>query len=36
VRGYAWAEKGIGYSLVGEIPSDLLHPLANEIRRQAA
>ena len=35
VRGYAWADKGIGYSLVGEIPSELLHPLANEIRRQA-
>ena len=35
VRGYAWAAKGIGYSLVGELPSDLLHPLANEVRRQA-
>ncbi len=34
--GYAWAEDGLGYSLVG--PADLagLHPLANEIRRTTA
>jgi anti-sigma factor RsiW len=35
VRGYAWAGKGIGYSLVGDISADKLHPLANEVRRQA-
>lgn len=34
VAGYAWANKGIGYSLVGIASPDVLHPLANEIRRQ--
>jgi anti-sigma factor RsiW len=34
VNGYAWAEKGVGYSLVGTTSTDTLHPLANEIRQQ--
>lgn len=34
VAGFAWAENGIGYSLVGPMPTDALHPIANEIRRQ--
>jgi len=34
VNGYAWAEKGVGYSLVGVASADTLHPLANEIRHQ--
>jgi anti-sigma factor RsiW len=34
VAGYAWADNGIGYSVVGGAEPDLLHPLANEVRRQ--
>lgn len=34
VTGFAWADKGIGYSLVGHIPSQVLHSLADEARRQ--
>jgi anti-sigma factor RsiW len=34
VAGFAWAENGIGYSLVGPAAPDVLHPLADEIRRQ--
>ena len=34
VNGYAWAERGVGYSLVGATSTDTLHPLANEIRHQ--
>ena len=33
-RGYAWSENGVGYSLVGSTSTDVLHPLADEIRRQ--
>ena len=36
VNGYAWADKGIGYSLVGATSTGTLHPLANEIRQQMA
>lgn len=32
--GFAWADRGIGYSLVGAAPPDRLHPLADEVRRQ--
>lgn len=31
---YAWAKDGMGYSLVSELPSDALHILADEMRRQ--
>lgn len=35
VVGYAWADKGMGYSLVGGLDAaDFLHPIANEARRQ--
>ena len=34
VRGYAWSDQGVGYSLVGPASTDVLHPLADEIRRQ--
>jgi anti-sigma factor RsiW len=34
VTGFAWADKGIGYSLVGHISSQLLRSLADEARRQ--
>jgi anti-sigma factor RsiW len=34
VDGYAWAAKGLGYSLVGAATPGVLHPLANEVRRQ--
>lgn len=34
VEGFAWVDKGIGYSLVGQVSPDVLHPLANEARRQ--
>jgi anti-sigma factor RsiW len=34
ITGFAWADKGIGYSLVGHISSQLLHSLADEARRQ--
>ena len=35
VAGFAWADGGIGYSLVGQAPADALRPLANEVRKQA-
>lgn len=34
VAGFAWSRDGIGYSLVGIASPAVLHPLANEIRRQ--
>jgi anti-sigma factor RsiW len=34
LRGYAWASQGTGFSLVSTAPEDLLHPIANEVRRQ--
>lgn len=34
VNGYAWADRGIGYSLVGAAAPEALHPLADEVRRQ--
>jgi anti-sigma factor RsiW len=34
VTGFAWADKGIGYSLVGHISSQLLQSLAAAARRQ--
>lgn len=32
--GYAWADEGLGYGVVGERKAELLHPLADEMRRQ--
>jgi anti-sigma factor RsiW len=34
VTGFSWAHAGVGYSVVGAASADILHPLANEIRRQ--
>jgi anti-sigma factor RsiW len=35
VVGYAWADNGMGYSLVGGLDAEtLLHPIADEARRQ--
>jgi len=34
LRGFAWTDDGLGYSLVGAAPTQTLHPLANEARRQ--
>ena len=34
VGGYAWAARGLGYSLVGTERPEVLHPLADEVRRQ--
>jgi anti-sigma factor RsiW len=34
VDGWAWASNGMGYSLVGSLPSSVLHPLANDVRTQ--
>jgi anti-sigma factor RsiW len=34
VHGFAWASEGTGFSLVGPAPADLLHPIADEVRRQ--
>jgi anti-sigma factor RsiW len=35
VAGFAWADRGLGYSLVGQAPMESLRPIANEVRRQA-
>lgn len=34
VDGWSWASDGMGYSVVGSLPSHELHPLADDIRRQ--
>lgn len=34
IGGYAWAARGLGYSLVGTQRAEVLHPLADEVRRQ--
>jgi anti-sigma factor RsiW len=36
VAGFAWADQGVGYSVVGAAPSQALHPLADEMRRQVS
>lgn len=35
VSGFAWADDGMGYSLVGQSSPETLRPIANEARRQA-
>lgn len=35
VGGFTWAQRGLGYSVVGTEDLDLLHPIADEVRRQA-
>jgi anti-sigma factor RsiW len=34
--GYAWAQNGLGYGLVGATDPSVLHPLCNKIRRELA
>ncbi|MDQ2080955.1 anti-sigma factor [Xanthobacteraceae bacterium Astr-EGSB] len=34
VNGYAWADNGLGYSLVGQAAPQALRPIANEMREQ--
>jgi anti-sigma factor RsiW len=34
VAGFAWADGGMGYTLVGRSDADSLRPVANEVRRQ--
>ena len=34
VGGYAWADRGLGYGMVGASKAEVLHPLADEMRRQ--
>jgi len=34
VDGWSWATGGMGYSIVGPMPANELHPLADDIRRQ--
>ena len=36
VGGLAWADDGVGYSLVGHAAPESLRPIANEVRRQAS
>ena len=35
VGGIAWADDGVGYSLVGHAAPEFLRPIANEVRKQA-
>jgi len=35
VAGFVWADGGMGYTLVGQLPGETLKPIANEIRKQA-
>lgn len=35
VGGFAWADDGLGYSLVGHAAPEALRPIANEVRKQA-
>ncbi|NKL23404.1 anti-sigma factor family protein [Rhizobium leguminosarum] len=34
VHGWSWAENGMGYSLVGSLAPDRLHPIADAVRSQ--
>lgn len=34
IHGFMWADSGLGYSMVSELNPQILHPLANEVRRQ--
>ncbi|MBP2302458.1 anti-sigma factor family protein [Azospirillum picis] len=34
LAGFAWADQGLGYSLMATAPAERLHPLADEVRRQ--
>lgn len=34
VASFTWADRGIGYSVVGPLPANVLHPIADDVRRQ--
>lgn len=34
VSGFAWADDGMGYSVVGQAAAESLRPIANEVRKQ--
>jgi anti-sigma factor RsiW len=34
VTGFSWASMGTGYSVVGPLSDDLLHPVADQMRKQ--
>jgi anti-sigma factor RsiW len=34
VNGWSWADDGLGYSLVGAVTPEALHPIADDVRRQ--
>ena len=34
IGGWSWADNGVGFSLVGSIPADALHPIADDVRSQ--
>ncbi len=34
VEGYVWSDDGMGYDLVGRASAEILHPIADEARRQ--
>ena len=34
VNGWSWANDGLGYSLVGSVPSNELHSFADDVRSQ--
>jgi anti-sigma factor RsiW len=36
LAGFTWAARGLGYSVVAPQAPEALHPLADEVRRQAA
>ncbi|XUM24674.1 anti-sigma factor family protein [Bradyrhizobium oligotrophicum S58] len=36
LNGYSWADKGLGFSLVGPASPERLHPLADDVRKQTS
>ncbi|SDV47298.1 anti-sigma factor family protein [Chitinasiproducens palmae] len=34
INGYVWADQGLGFSLVGRVAPETLHPIADDARRQ--
>jgi len=34
IGGWSWADHGMGFSLVGSVPPDALHPIADKVRSQ--
>lgn len=34
INGWSWAKEGMGHSIVGSIPAEILHPVADVVRSQ--